>query len=196
MQFACPHTSWGKQSWNCNDSCGTCLCGCETWKMKKLVNMFQNKCLHGILRAHWSKHTHMRTEDLLEWAQMKSLSKEVKARRWKMIGDILIKDQKFKEWWKRYSDLGTWRKKEKEGPRTTWQRMMDKEWKKGALELIEWGVGCNSGSREMETICEGPMWQWAPEGQVQVQDTQPVVSRFTLEKIGLNVVSSYWFIIC
>lgn len=70
------------------------LRGCEIWKMNKLVDMFQCKCLHGILRVHWSKHTCIWTEDLLEWAQMKSLSEEVKARRCKMIGDILIQDQK------------------------------------------------------------------------------------------------------
>ena len=78
------------------------LYGCETWKMNKgddkLVNMFQSKCLRSLrlydstsLRVHWSEQ--MRTEDLLERAQMKSLSEKVKARIWKMIGHTLRQDQ-------------------------------------------------------------------------------------------------------
>ena len=54
----------------------------------KLVVMFQSKCLRRlILRVHWKEQ--MRTEDLLERAQMKSLSEEVKA----MIGHTLRQDQ-------------------------------------------------------------------------------------------------------
>ena len=38
--------------------------------------------------------------------------------------------------------------------------------KRGGLELMEWGAGCSSGSREMETILKGPMCQWTPGRQV------------------------------
>ena len=59
--------------------------GCETWKMNKadnkMLNIFQNKCLRKILRVRWEDHTS--TEELLERANDKPLSNEVKRRKWK-----------------------------------------------------------------------------------------------------------------
>ncbi|KAJ8333487.1 hypothetical protein SKAU_G00414950 [Synaphobranchus kaupii] len=71
------------------------LYGCETWKMNKgddnAVDIFQNKCLRRILHIRWQDH--ISTDELLERAEMKPLSEEVKRRRWKMIGHILRQDQ-------------------------------------------------------------------------------------------------------
>ena len=69
---------------------------CETWKMNKgddkQIYVFQNTCLKRILQIGWKDH--VTTQELLEKAGMKPLSKKVKRRRWKMIGHILRKDQK------------------------------------------------------------------------------------------------------
>ena len=71
------------------------LYGCETWKMNKvdnkMLNIFQNKCLRKILRVRWKDRTS--TEELLERANDKPLSNEVKRRKWKMIGHILREDR-------------------------------------------------------------------------------------------------------
>ena len=61
----------------------TLLYGCETWTMNK----GDNRCLRRILRVQWQDH--VSTEELLERADMKPLSEEVKWRRCKMIGHIL-----------------------------------------------------------------------------------------------------------
>ena len=63
---------------------------CETWKMNKgdnkTIDVFQNTYLRRILRVKWEGH--VITEELRESADMKPLSKEIKRRRWKMIGCI------------------------------------------------------------------------------------------------------------
>lgn len=62
---------------------------CETWKMKKWddrtvdVYMFHNKCLRRILQFQWQEH--VSTRELLERADIKPMSEEVKQRRWKMM---------------------------------------------------------------------------------------------------------------
>ena len=72
------------------------LYGCETWKMNKgndkRIKVFHNTCLSRILRIDWKDH--VTTQELLEKANMKPLSREVNRRRWKVIGHILRKDQK------------------------------------------------------------------------------------------------------
>ena len=82
--------------------------GCETWKMNKadnkMLNMFQNKCLRKILQVQWEDHTS--TEELLERANDKLLSSEVKRRKWKMIGHILCEDRN-NNYHQCCNDLGT-----------------------------------------------------------------------------------------
>jgi len=51
---------------------------------------------------------------------------------------------------------GRWKKGR---PRTTWRRTVEKERKEGVWS--SW-----IGSREMETICESPMCQWEPRGEL------------------------------
>ena len=71
------------------------LYGCETWKMNKKgdkeIDVLQNKCLRKILEVRWQDHVSI--EELLERAEMESLSRDVKKRRWKLIGHILRKDK-------------------------------------------------------------------------------------------------------
>ena len=89
----------------------------------KRVDVFHNTCLRRILRIDWKDH--VTTQELLEKAGMKPLSKEVKRRRWNMIGHILRKDQK--------DDCNiakTWApegKRKKGRPKTTWRRTLEKE---------------------------------------------------------------------
>ena len=56
------------------------------------VDVFHNhtKCLRRILRIKGQDH--VSTEELLERAEMKPISKEVKRHGWKMIGHILRQD--------------------------------------------------------------------------------------------------------
>ena len=103
------------------------LYGCETWKMNKgddkRIDVFHNMCCRRILRIHWKDH--VTTQELLEKAGMKPLSKQVKRRRWNMIGHILRKDQK--------DDCNIAmtfvpeEKREKGRPKTTWRRTVEKE---------------------------------------------------------------------
>ena len=61
---------------------------CETLKVNKendrAVDVFHNKCLRRILQIQWQNH--VSTEELLERADVKPMSKEVKQCGWKMIG--------------------------------------------------------------------------------------------------------------
>ena len=50
-----------------------------------------NKCLRNILRIKWQDH--ISTGELLNRAEMRSMSHEVRGRRWKMIGHILRQRQ-------------------------------------------------------------------------------------------------------
>ena len=103
------------------------LYGCETWKMNKednkAVDVFHNRCLRRILCIHWQDQ--VTTKDLLERAEMKQLSAEVKLRRWKMIGHILRQNHD--------NDCNvamTWApegKRRKGRPKTTWRRTVEKE---------------------------------------------------------------------
>ena len=65
--------------------------GCETWKMNKgdskMIDVFNNKCLRRIIKVRWEDH--VSTEELLKQANCRSLSSDVKQRKWKMIGHIL-----------------------------------------------------------------------------------------------------------
>ena len=69
--------------------------GCETWKMNqgdcKLIDVFNNKCLRRIMRVRWEDN--VSTDELLEQANCRPLSNEVKRRRWKMIGHVLRQDR-------------------------------------------------------------------------------------------------------
>ena len=70
------------------------LYACETYKMhkrdNKKIDIFQNKCLRKILEVRWQDH--VSTEELLEWAEMEPLSRDVKSRRWKLIDNLIRKD--------------------------------------------------------------------------------------------------------
>ncbi|CAB4013791.1 Hypothetical predicted protein, partial [Paramuricea clavata] len=69
--------------------------GCETWKMnkgdRKMIDVFNNKCLRRIMKVRWEDH--VSTEELLKQANCRSLSSDVKQRKWKMIGHILRQDR-------------------------------------------------------------------------------------------------------
>ena len=53
--------------------------GCETWKINKgddqQIDVFHNKCLSRILKIEWKDH--VTNKELLEKAEIKSLSKGV-----------------------------------------------------------------------------------------------------------------------
>ena len=103
------------------------LYGCETWKMNKgddqRIDVFQSKCLRRILKIEWKDH--VTTKELLEKAEIKSLSNEIKRRRWKMIGHVLRQD--------RNSNTNIALSWEPEGrrkrgrPKTTWRRTVERE---------------------------------------------------------------------
>jgi hypothetical protein len=69
--------------------------GCETWKMNKgdtkMIDVFNNKCLRRIMKVRWEDR--VSTEELLKQANCRSLSSDVKQRKWKMIGHILRQDR-------------------------------------------------------------------------------------------------------
>ena len=103
------------------------LYGCETWKMNKSddkeIDVFQNKCIRKILEVRWQDH--VSTEELLERAEMEPLSRNVKRRRWKMIGHILKKDKNSND-----AIALTWApegKRKRGRPKPTWRRMIEKE---------------------------------------------------------------------
>ena len=105
------------------------LYGCQTWKVNKgddrAVDVFDNKCLRRILQIQWQDHASTEELLLLERANMKLMTKEVKQRRWKMIGHILKQDQN--------SDCNiamTWApegKRRRARPKTTWRQTVEKE---------------------------------------------------------------------
>ena len=57
----------------------------------KAVDVFHKKCLRRILQIQWQEYAS--TEEPLERADMKPLSKVVKQRKRETIGRILIQDQ-------------------------------------------------------------------------------------------------------
>ena len=65
--------------------------GYKTWKMNEgdaeKINVFQNRCLRRIMKIKW--HDEISNRELLERANMKRLSDEVRRRRWRFIGRIL-----------------------------------------------------------------------------------------------------------
>jgi threonyl-tRNA synthetase len=50
-----------------------------------------NKCLRRIMKVRWEDR--VSTEELLKQANCRSLSSDVKQRKWKMIGHILRQDR-------------------------------------------------------------------------------------------------------
>ena len=75
------------------------------------------------------------TEELLERAEMEPLGRDVKRRRWKLIGHILRKD-------KNSDDVTalTWApegKRKRGSPKTTWQKMIEKEREEGGWKSWE-----------------------------------------------------------
>ena len=102
------------------------LYGCETWKTN-------NKCIQKILEVRWQDY--VSTEELLEKAEMEPLSRDVKRRRWKLIGHILKKDKN--------SDDAiplTWApegKRKRGRPKTTMRRMIEKEREEGEWKSWE-----------------------------------------------------------
>ena len=68
--------------------------GFETWKINdcynKKLDTFQFKCLRKILRVRWPYI--ISNNDILRIPKMKTISDEVKERRWKRIGHVLRKD--------------------------------------------------------------------------------------------------------
>ena len=97
------------------------LYGCETWSMNKgddkRIDVFYNTYLRRILRIDWKDH--VTTQELLEKAGMKPLSKEVKRRRLKMMCHILRKGD--------CNDMGTGRGEKKGRPKTTLRWAVEKE---------------------------------------------------------------------
>ena len=68
--------------------------GCETWKINdsdnKKLDTFQFKCLRRILKVRCSYI--ISNNDILRITKIKTISDEVKERRWKWIGHVLRKD--------------------------------------------------------------------------------------------------------
>ena len=99
----------------------------------KRIDVFHNTCLRRILRIDWKDH--VTTQELLENAGIKPLSREVKRHRWKMIGHILKKDQK--------DDCNIAMAWAPEGKRkggrqkTTWRRTVEKERKDAGWRSLE-----------------------------------------------------------
>ena len=89
----------------------------------KMLNIFQNKCLRKILQVRWEDHRS--TEELLERANDKPLSNEVKRRKWKMIGYILREDRN------NITNVAmTWApegKRKRGRHKTTWRRTVEME---------------------------------------------------------------------
>ena len=91
--------------------------------VNKPVDVFHNMSLRRILLIQWQEN--VSTEELLQRADMKPLSEEVKWRRWKMIGHILRQDQN--------NDCNitmTWApegKRRRGRPKTTWRRKVELE---------------------------------------------------------------------
>jgi hypothetical protein len=89
----------------------------------KMMDVFNNKCLRRIMKVRWEDH--VSTEELLKQANCRSLSSDVKQRKWKMIGHILRQD--------RYNLMNvamTWApegKRKRGRPKTTWRRTVEKE---------------------------------------------------------------------
>ena len=103
------------------------LYGCETWKMNmgddQRIDVFHNKCLRRILKINWQDH--VTTRELLEKAETRLLSEEVKKRRWKMIGHILRRNRN-----SRTNIALSWTpegKRRRGRPKTTWRRTVEKE---------------------------------------------------------------------
>jgi hypothetical protein len=71
------------------------LYGCETWKITQdIINKLQtfvNRCLRNILRIWWPKT--ITNKELWETTQQIPINREIKIRKWKWIGQTLIKDQ-------------------------------------------------------------------------------------------------------
>ena len=116
----------------------------------RAVDVFHNKCLRRILKIRWQDH--ISTEELLERADIKALSKEVKLRRWKMIGHILRQDHNID-----CSIAMTWApegKRRKGRPKTTWRRTVEKERKEG---------GWNSWSEARTAAANREKWRSSVE---------------------------------
>ena len=52
----------------------------------KAMDGFQHRCLRRILKINWQHHI---SKQVLKRPNMEKLSREVKKRRWKMIGHVL-----------------------------------------------------------------------------------------------------------
>ena len=113
--------------------------GCETWKINdsdnKKLDTFQFKCLRRILNVRWPYI--ISNNDILRITKIKTISDEVKERRWKWIGHVLRKDDNC-----HCMTLAlTWAPegRRKVGrPKTTWRRTVEKE--RNALGWKSWGV--------------------------------------------------------
>ena len=103
-------------------------------------------------KIQWQDH--VSTEELLERVDMKPTIKEVKQRRWKMIGHIPRQDQN--------NDCNiamTWtpQKKRRRGrPKATWRRTVEKE-------RVEVG-GSDTIEASRDKLCEGLMCHGARRG--------------------------------
>ena len=103
------------------------LYGSETWKMNKgddkAIDIFHHKCLRRILKINWQDH--ISNEEVLRRAKMEPLSREVKKRRWKMIGHVLRQDRE-----SNCSIAMTWApegQRKRGRPKTTWRRTVEQE---------------------------------------------------------------------
>ena len=100
------------------------LYGCETWKMNKgddkRIDVFHNTYLRRILRI--DRKDHATTQELLEKAGMKPLSKEVKRCRLKMMCHILRKED-----CNIAMSRAPEKKRKKERPKTTGRWTVEKE---------------------------------------------------------------------
>ena len=92
--------------------------------MKKL-QVFINKCLKRILNIKW--YHKVNNEDLLKKAKLKPVEAKIKKRKWKWIGHVLRKPEKFKA--KQALDWNPQGHRKRGRSRTTWRRTIEKELK-------------------------------------------------------------------
>ena len=107
------------------------LYGCETWKLTKAeeekLDSFQSRYLRKIFKIHWQQH--IPNSKILEIANTRKISEEVRRRRWNWIGHILRREPR--------NDCAValeWRpegKRKRGRPKLTWRRTVETE-RKGA----------------------------------------------------------------
>ena len=103
------------------------LYGCESWRMTKgdeaKLDTFQHKCLRRLLKIYWPMH--VSNEEVCRRANIETISKLVRKRRWTWIGHVLRMDNSCLP-----QVALTWAlegKCKRGRPKETWRRTVEKE---------------------------------------------------------------------